>query len=77
MTAEIDDRVRIVKVPARLPHDDLQTKQLFEDCLHKIFQVAGFNEYGFIELHVGAVRQKPDYAETIWVEPEGVEILPD
>lgn len=72
---KIGDRVRIVGSPPELPDDDLGTGTLFQRCLGGIFRIAGFNEYGMIELQVGEVLGQPSYMQTIWIEPEYVEII--
>jgi hypothetical protein len=68
------DRVRVIAVPVRLPVDELKTRELFELCLGKVFPIAGFNQFGMLELEVGEVRRKAACAETIWIEPDYVEL---
>lgn len=70
---KIGDTVRIIGIPKNLPDDDLGTRTLFERCLNRAFPIAGFNEYGMIELQVGAAVGEPSWKQTIWIEPEFLE----
>lgn len=72
---EIGDKVRIVKIPEHLPVDNLNTQELFKLCLGRAFPIIGFNEVGMLELEVGQVLGKPAYEDSIWIEPEFVEIV--
>jgi hypothetical protein len=67
-------RVRLVGVPGDLPSTpDLPTKAVFAKCVGHEFLVAGLNDFGMAELIVGSVTDRA--GETIWVEPEFLEIL--
>jgi len=77
---KIGDRVRLVGIPPDA-HDDevLQTRTLFEKCLGETFTIAGLETveglpYQLVQLNVGHVRGKASYLETIWVEPEYLQI---
>ena len=70
------DRVRILTIPPDLPEDDrLRTRSLFEPCVGRVFPIVRFNDIGWLELEVGAVLGKPGYNDSIWIEPEHVEIV--
>ena len=72
---KVGDRVRVVQVPPVLPPDtELNTRSLFELCVGRVFPVVGFNGT-LIEVEVGEVLGKPAYMDSIWIEPEFVEIV--
>ncbi len=72
---KIGDRVRLIGVPPNLPEGDLGTRAVFQRCLGYEFIIAGFQEdCGWLELRVENVTGNPH--ETIWVEPEYVELCP-
>jgi hypothetical protein len=77
---QIGDKVRLVGIPPDL-HDDevLKTRALFEKCLGETFTVAGLETveglaYQLVQLDVGHIRGKDSYLETIWVEPEYLQL---
>ena len=77
---QIGDKVRLVGIPRDI-HDDkvLKTRALFEKCLGKTFTVAGMQTieglaYQLVQLDVGHIRGRTPYLETIWVEPEYLQI---
>jgi hypothetical protein len=69
------DTVRLIGVPANVPEGDaaLPTKARFQQCLGREFVIAGFNEIGWAELEIHSVTGSE--GETIWVEPEFLELL--
>jgi len=75
------DRVRLIGVPENLLDDEeLKTKTLFQQCLGNVFRVEALEHpegapTPFVRLHVGHVRGKEPYMETIWVEPQYLEIV--
>ncbi len=76
----IGDKVRLTGIPSDI-HDDekLQTRTLFEKCLGQTFTVVGLDSveglpYQLIRLDVGHVIGKAPYLETIWVEPEYLQL---
>ena len=71
---KIGDKVRITMVPKKLPDNDLGTRQLFEQCLGRVFPIVGFQDE-LVELHVGKVLGEPDYMQSIWIEPKFVEVI--
>ncbi len=74
------DRVRLIGIPPGLrDEDDLQTQSLFEQCLGHIFTVIALDHveglpYPLVELHVGHIDGGEDFAQSIWVEPEYLQI---
>jgi hypothetical protein len=77
---KIGDLVKLTGIPPDA-HDDneLQTRTLFEKCLGKTFAVAGLKTveglpYQLVQLDVGHVLGKEPYLETIWVEPEYLDV---
>jgi hypothetical protein len=71
---KLGTRVRLIGVPNDLPDPpDLPTKAVFAMCVGHEFLVAGLNDFGMAELIVESVTNRA--GETIWVEPEFLEIL--
>lgn len=72
---KVGDRVRVVQVPKGVRDDgEFKTKTVFTKCLGKVFTVEGF-QHELIELNVGHVLSKPAYMETIYIEPEFLEVV--
>ena len=77
---KIGDRVRLIGIPPDT-HDDeeLQTRTLFERCLGKTFAVAGLETveglpHQLVQLDVGHILGEAPYLQTIWVEPEYLQL---
>ena len=77
---QVGDRVRLIGIPPDA-HDDeeLQTRTLFEKCLGETFTIAGLETverlpYQLVQLHVGHIVGQDSYLETIWVEPEYLQL---
>jgi hypothetical protein len=71
---KIGDRVRLIGVPDNLPNPpDLPTKEVFGKSVGCEFVVAGVNDFGMAELVIESVTQS--VGETIWVEPEFLEVI--
>ena len=66
----------MIQVPP-LPKKDarLNTESLFELCVGRVFPVVGFNDAGWLELEVGEVWYKMPCMDSIWIEPEFVEMV--
>lgn len=72
---KVGDRVRVIHIPPVLPQDHrLNTQSLFELCVGRVFSIVGFNG-ALLELEVGEVLGKNAYMDSIWIEPEFVEIV--
>lgn len=76
----VGDKVGLTAIPPDV-HDDekLQTRRLFELCLGQIFTVAGLKTveglpHPLVQLDVGHVIGKASYLETIWVEPDYLQL---
>ena len=67
--------VRLIGIPDSLPDGDatLPTKARFQQCLGRAFVIASFNEIGWAELEIKSVTGSE--GETIWVEPEFLELV--
>jgi hypothetical protein len=67
------DTVRLIGFPADIPEGDadLPTRQRFEQCVGRVFVIAGFNEIGWAEIEIASVTGS--VGETIWVETEFLE----
>ena len=61
-------------VPEDLPEDDMATKSLFESCVGQIFPIVGFHDH-LLELEVGGIRGKEPCMDSIWIEPQYVELI--
>ena len=77
---QVGDKVKLIGIPPDTRKDDeLQTRALFEKCLGETFTVAGLETveglpYQLVRLDVGHVLGKAPYLETIWVEPEYLQL---
>jgi hypothetical protein len=77
---KIGDRVRLIAIPPDVRDDkELQTRTLFEKCLGETFAIAGLETveglpYQLVQLDVGHILGKASYLETIWVEPEYLQV---
>jgi len=69
------DLVRILRVPDIVQESEgFKTRSTLERCVGRVFPIIAFNEYGMIQIDVGEVVGKPSYMESIWIEPECVEL---
>jgi hypothetical protein len=72
--------VSLIGIPPGLSDDDeLQTRSLFEKCLGRSFRIVELEtveglSYKLVKLNVGHMLGKSDYLDSIWVEPEYLEI---
>jgi hypothetical protein len=73
---KIGDKVRILTIPADLPEGEIRTNSLFEMCKGRVFPIVGF-QGNLIELEVGKVLGREPFMESIWIEPEHVELVTD
>jgi hypothetical protein len=77
---KVGDRVKLIGIPPNLRDDkDLQTRTLFEKCLGKSFPIAELVTveglpHQVVGLDVGHIVGKAEYMETIWVEPEYLQL---
>ena len=71
---KIGDRVRVLTVPADLQDGELNTRSLFKLCVGRTFSIVGF-QGNLLELEVGEVLSKEPCMDSIWIEPEHVEIV--
>ena len=71
---KIGDNIRVIGIPKVLPEDEMKTRELFNLCLGHIFPVVGI-ESGLLQLNVGEMRGKASYMESIYIEPEFVELV--
>jgi hypothetical protein len=76
----VGDSVRVVGIPPEVPKyeslpstEEMQTKEVFDRCLGRTFRIEAFDE-NRVELLVGSVMKRPAYEETIFLEPEFVEL---
>jgi hypothetical protein len=71
---KIGDKVRLLTVPPALPQDELKTQSLFELCVGRVFSIVGF-QGDMLELEVGEVLGQEPCMNSIWIEPEFVEVV--
>ena len=72
---KIGDRVRLTSLPPDLPvgDADLPTRATFENCIGRDFLITGFNALGMAELDIESATGR--VGETIWVEPQFLEVI--
>lgn len=70
---KVGSRVRIVQISPHLVEGEMNTRSVFEQCLGHVFTIAGFDDGGWLELVVDSVTGNE--GETIWIEPEYVELV--
>jgi hypothetical protein len=51
-----------------------KTRTILEKCVGRLFPVMGFQK-DWIELHLGKILGKHTWNDTIWIEPEFVELV--
>lgn len=68
---KIGDRVEVIAVPGSLP-PGMGTQVLFEACVGRVFPIAGIDDNGLLELHVGEVVGEESYIHSIWIEADCV-----
>jgi hypothetical protein len=77
---KIGDNVRLIGIPPDTRDDEeLRTRTSFEKCLGKIFAVAGLETveglpFQLVRLDVGHILGQAPELQTIWVEPEYLEL---
>jgi hypothetical protein len=71
---KVGDKVRVLTVPSKLPEGELDTKSLFKLCVGHTFAIVGL-QGSLLELEVGEVLGKDSCMDSIWIEPEHVEII--
>lgn len=70
----IGSKVRVTGIPDGLEdYPDLPTKSTFNKCVGREFVIAGFNEVGMAELDISSVNDS--IGETIWIEPEFLQLI--
>ncbi len=75
------DRVEVIRVPPGIhDKDDLNTKSVFEKYVGHIFDVIEVeNVEGLgtilVRLDVGDILGKQSWEDTIWIEPDFVELV--
>ena len=71
---KIGDTIRVIGYrPARYPpgmEDEMGTEELFQSMVGRSYKIEGFDDYGNIELN-------PRDGDTVWVEPDLVELVDD
>jgi hypothetical protein len=76
---KIGQRVRIIGIPPNIPQDEeFNTREIFVRCLGRVFTIASIfdaPEHPMMGLDIGEVLGKKPYMETIYVEPEYLELV--
>jgi hypothetical protein len=66
--------VRLTGIPDGLEdYPDFPTKSTFLKCVGREFIIAGFNEIGMAEIGIESVTGS--VGETIWIEPQFLEVV--
>ncbi|MGD0929284.1 MAG: hypothetical protein ABR902_01410 [Candidatus Korobacteraceae bacterium] len=69
------DLIRVIRNPdAVQDSEEFKTRSTLELCVGRVFPIMGFNE-GFILIDVGEVVGRPSHMESIWIEPDCVEVV--
>ena len=69
------DLVRVVSVPQNVTDsEDFKTRSLLSLCIGRVFPVMGL-EKGLIAIDVGELNGKPSYMETVFIEPECLQLV--
>lgn len=77
---KIGDNVRLIGIPPDTRDDEeLRTHTLFEKCRGKTFAIAGLDTieglpYQLVRLNVGHILGQPPELQTIWVEPQYLQL---
>ena len=71
----LGDKVRITGIsPGVVDTGEFKTRTILERCVGRVFPVKGFQK-DCVELHLGKLVGKRSWEETIWVEPEVIELV--
>lgn len=69
------DLIRVIKVPDSVQDsDEFKTRSTLEQRVGRVFPIMGFQE-GFIQIDVGELSGGHACMESIWIEPECVELV--
>ena len=77
----VGDKVKLIGIPPGLKDDEeFRTRSLFERCRGETFVVSGLEAveglpHQLVQLDVGHVVGRASYLETIWIEPEYLEVV--
>jgi hypothetical protein len=80
---KVGDMVRLTGIPPNLrDDDDFKTRTLFEKCLGHTFPIISLETveglpFQLVKLNVGHIVGEPDYMQTVWVEPEYLQVDPE
>ncbi len=71
---KIGSKVRVIGIPDGLEdYPDFPTRSTFIKCIGRELVIAGFNEVGMAEIDIEPVTGS--IGETIWIEPQFLELL--
>ena len=74
-TIAVGQKIRILRVPdGVVDTEDFPTLTMLTRCVGKIFPVMDL-QGEFLAIDVGELNGKPSFMETIYIEPECVEIV--
>ena len=72
---QIGDRVRVTGVHPKVKDSrEFKTRTILSRCVGRIFPIVGFQK-DWAELHLGRIMGRRSWEETIWVEPEFMELV--
>jgi hypothetical protein len=71
---KVGSKVRVIGIPDGLEdYPDFPTKSTFTKCVGLEFVIAGINEVGMADLDISTVNGS--LGETVWIEPEFLELI--
>jgi hypothetical protein len=71
----LGDRIRLLGFnPSVVDQNEFKTRTILKKCVGRTFVVKGFQK-DWVELHLGRVIGKRAWEETIWTEPEYIEVI--
>jgi len=76
----VGDKVKLIGIPPAVRDtEQLQSRKLFEKCMGQTFTIAGLDTveglpYQLVRLDVGHMLGEASYVETIWVEPQFLQL---
>jgi hypothetical protein len=69
------DLIRVIRIPEGVQDsEEFNTRSTLQQCVGRVFPIMGFNE-GFVQIDVGKVVGRPYHMESIWIEPDCVELV--
>src|SRR4029077_7941376 len=72
---KVCDKIRVIGIhPKVVDTEEFKTRTILETCVGRTFQIKGFQK-DWAEIHVGRFVGRRSWEETIWIEPEYMELV--